>query len=105
MSEERKGTPCPLCSEGNLKVNDSMIYCENRKMKPSGRDFYNEGTCDFHLFFKNKLFGKSLSISDVKRLLKGESIRNAKGDTLTLDLDNDFFTRIDFAEKKEDKFL
>lgn len=102
MSEEKKTTPCPVC-QGKLKKGEKMVYCENYKPKKDGKDWYNEGSCDFHIPFNQKVFGKTLSPADIKRLLAGEILRNSKGDMMSLDLSSDFFTAIEFAPRKEDK--
>jgi hypothetical protein len=96
-------TNCPLCSTGKLKKGAKMVYCENYKPQKEGNEWFNNGECEFHLPFANKVFGRTLKDSDIKQLLEGKTIKNSKGDTMTLDLDSEYFTRIDFATRPEDR--
>ncbi len=99
-------TICPLCGKGTLKVGEKMVYCSERIIKRDGKDFFNDGECDFHIGFKQKIFGRDLTPKDIKALVEGKTIKNKKGDVLRLDLENtEFFTSIDFAERPEDKDL
>ena len=41
----------------------------------------------------------------MKKLLSGETIKNNRGDQMTFDKDSDYFTKVEFAPKKEDKDL
>lgn len=99
---EKKGTPCPVCSR-KLKKGEKMVYCEEYKPKKDGSEWYNEGTCDFRITYKNKIFGRDLTDRDIRTLLEGGSIKNKNGDSAILDVDYEYFVRIDYKEKKEDR--
>ncbi|NPA64961.1 MAG: hypothetical protein GXO16_08310, partial [Epsilonproteobacteria bacterium] len=62
---------CPVCGEGTIKRGEKMIYCSNYKPRKDGSEWYNEGTCDFHIPYNQKAFGKKLTPNDMKRLLAG----------------------------------
>lgn len=96
-------TICPLCRSGILKKGEKMVYCNNYKPKKDGSDWYNQGNCDFHIPYANKAFKRSLSDDDIKILLGGGKIKNKIGDTMVLDLDSEYYTRIEFAKKVEDE--
>jgi len=93
---------CPKCN-GQLKKSETMVFCENYKPVKQGNDFVNEGTCEFRIMFKNKVFG-TIEPNDVKTLLGGGTVKNKKGDSMVLDLDSDFFTKISFAPKVVEDF-
>ena len=99
---EKKGTPCPLCGK-KLKKGEKMVYCEEYKPKKDGNEWYNEGDCDFRITYKNKIFGRDLTDRDIKALLNGETIKNKNGDTAILDVDYEYFVKIDYKDKKEDR--
>ena len=92
---------CPICNS-KLKKVESMVFCENYKpVKAQSGEWINEGTCEFRIMFKNKIFG-TLSGDDVKKMLSGGYAENKKGDKISLDLENKtFFTKIEFAPKEE----
>ncbi|MBR8466510.1 hypothetical protein KDE13_09205 [Campylobacter sp. faydin G-140] len=98
---------CPLCKEGTIKVRENtQVYCTNYETRKDGKDWINVGSCNFHIPFNQKAFGKKLSEADMKKLLNGEKLKNAQGDILELDLSNpngDFFTKITFAPRPEDR--
>ena len=99
-------TLCPLCKKSNLKKRgDVMVLCEGYKpKKEDSGEWTNEGDCEFHIGFKNKVFG-SINASQVKDMVEGKTISNSKGDKMVLDLESNFYTSITFAEKKEDEDL
>jgi hypothetical protein len=98
-------TVCPKCKTGTLKKGEKMVYCSEYKPKKDGNEWKNEGTCDFRIMYKNKAWGSDLAPGDIKKLVDGGTLENKKGDKMTLDLDNEFFTRIEFAPKPEDEDL
>jgi len=98
-------TLCPKCKKGTLKKGEKMVYCTEYKPKKSGNDFVNEGTCDFHIAFKNSAWGKAITPQEIKQIVEGTKVTNQKGDTLELDLDSKFFTKITYAPKQEDEDL
>lgn len=96
---------CPVCGKGTLKAGEKMVYCEDYKPKKDGNDWINEGSCDFHIGYKNPAWGNPLTSKDVIALLEGKMLTNKKGDKMTLDLDSEFYTHIEFKEKKPDRDL
>ena len=105
MAEENSGTICPICGKGKLKSGENQIYCSEykpRKFK-GDKNWSNEGTCNFHIFRENKLFKRTLTNTDFKKLFAGESIKDSDGNAMTFEKDNEYYTRIEFAPKKEDK--
>lgn len=98
-------TICPKCKKGTLKKGEKMVYCSEYKPKKQGNDFINEGTCDFHISFKNGAWGKAITPAEIKQIVEGKTVTNQKGDTLELDLTSKFFTKITFAPKTEDEDL
>ena len=95
---------CPLCGKGTIKNRkDKMVCCDGYKPQKEGSEWFNTGECDFHIPYNQKAFGKQLTKNEMNMLLNGQVLKNKKGDTLTLDLENpDFFTKIDFAPRPED---
>lgn len=93
---------CPVCKSNKLKKVETMVFCEAYKpTKTQSGEWINEGTCTFRILFQNKIFGK-LSDDDIKKMLSGGFAENKKGDKIFLDLQNKtFFTKIEFAPKKE----
>ena len=99
-------TECPKCKKGILKKGDKMVYCsENKPKKKDDGSWGNEGTCDFRITYTNKVFGKTLTAGDIKKLVDGGILKNSKGDTMTLDLESEYYTKIEFAPKVEDEEL
>lgn len=99
-------TMCPKCEKESLKKGENMVYCAG--YKPKKKDdgkWINEGTCDFHIGFSNKVWGGSLTPEDIKKMVDGETLKNKKGDKMSLDLGSEFFTKIEFAPKVEDADL
>ena len=96
---------CPKCQNGNLKKSEKMVYCENYKPKKSDDGkWVNEGSCDFRIMLNNKIFGK-LTPQNVKDLVeKGEILSADKKKKLILDLENQYFCRVEFLEQ-EDEYL
>jgi hypothetical protein len=96
---------CPKCKNGNLKINEKMVYCENYKPKKNEQgEWINEGTCDFRILLHNKIWG-NISRDEIKELVsKGEVISKNGKMKMILDLENPYFTRIEFIEK-EDEYL
>lgn len=106
MSEEqqKEGTTCPLCGKGILRLKQgAYVYCEHYKPTKEGKEWVNGGDCDFHVNFKQKAFGRDLTMADMKKLIAGETLKASNGNTMILNVDNQFFTEITFAEKKQDK--
>jgi len=98
-------TTCPKCKKQNLKKGEKMVYCEEYRPKKVGESWANEGKCDFRINFANRVWGSSLSAGDVKALVDGKKLRNKKGDKMELDLESEYFTKIEFAPKVEDEDL
>lgn len=98
-------TMCPKCGSGTLKKGEKMVYCTDYKPVKNSGVWSNEGSCDFHITYQNKAWGQPLSPGDIKKLVEGETLTSKRGHKMTLDLSNDFFTKIDFAEKGEDEDL
>jgi len=99
-------TTCPKCNKGVLKKGEKMVYCsEYKPAKNDDGSWRNDGTCDFKITYGNKAFGRNLTPSDIKKLVDGEVLTNKKGDKLSLDLKNEYFTKIEFAPKTEDEDL
>ena len=82
-----------------------MVYCAEYKPKKVGETWTNEGECDFRINLANKVWGKSLSGGDVKALVEGKVLSNKKGDKMSLDMESEYFTKIEFAPKVEDEDL
>ncbi len=97
---------CPKCGKGTLKKSEKMVRCsENKPVKMEDGSWGNEGTCDFRIAYANKAFGRSLTPGDIKSLVEGKTLTNKRGDKMTLDLESEYFTRIEFAPKEEDEDL
>jgi hypothetical protein len=98
-------TYCPVCNKGTLKVGDKLVYCSDRVVEKVGNDFIDKG-CLFKVNFdQKKVYGDVLTPGDIKALVEGKTLTSKKGHSLVLDLNNTFFTKITFAEKKADKDL
>ena len=97
---------CPICGNGTIKKGDKLVYCSERKAEKRGNTFVDIG-CKFKIVLdQKKVFGDVLSVSSIKDLLAEKTIISTKGHKMTLDLSNsDFYTKIEFAEKKEDEDL
>ena len=95
-------TMCPKCKNGTLKKGDKMVYCSNYKPTKKGDSWVNEGSCDFKIMYKNKIWGEDLTPADIKKLVDGGELVNKRGDKMKLDLGNEYFTVI---EKVEDEDL
>lgn len=97
---------CPVCHKGTIKKGEKFAYCSERKTEKRGNDFIDIG-CRFKIHFdQTKVFGEKLNTQDIKKLLNNETLVSRKGHKMTLDLTNqDFFTKIEFAPKKEDEDL
>ena len=94
---------CPVC-QGKLKKTDAMVFCENYKpIKNQDGSWSNDGSCEFRITFSNKVFG-TLKTDDIKKMLAGEKVKNKKGDTIELDLNSQYFTKITFAKKEVEDF-
>lgn len=98
-------TICPKCKKENMKKGDSMVYCAGYKPKKVGDIWNNEGSCDFRINFSNKVWGQAVTPAEIKGLIEGKTINNKKGDSMVMDLTNQYFTKITFAEKEEDEDL
>ena len=93
---------CPLCKTGTIKKGDRMVYCDGYQAKKDGNTWFNAGTCDFHISFNQKGLGRTLDDDEMRDLLNGKVLRNPKGDTLQLDIENKpFFTKMVFMEDKD----
>lgn len=99
---------CPVCGKGIKLKRDgngdpSFVYCTENKPEKRGDNWVNTGSCDFRLFFnQKKIFNTTLSDKDMKKLLEGGSVVNAKGDVMEIDVNNkEHFTKFDFKEDEE----
>ena len=95
-------TMCPKCGKGTLKKGGKMVYCSEYKPNKKGNEWVNEGSCEFRIMYKNKIWGKDLTPQDIKTLVDGGELVNDRGDKMKLDLSSEFFTKI---EKQEDEDL
>ena len=100
-------TTCPKCGKGTLKKGEKMVYCsENKPVKNPDGTWGNDGTCDFRIAYAAKAFGRSISPQEIKTIVEGGTITNEKKHaTMTLDLDSEYFTKIEFAPREEDEDL
>ena len=98
---------CPKCNHAELEIRESQavktLCCHEWQPSKSDGEWINKGSCDFRIPFKNKVFG-TLSLEDIKELMRGNQIKNNKGDIMELDLESEYFTKITFAEAKVEKF-
>ena len=98
-------TICPKCKNGTLKKGEKMVYCsEYKPSKNESGEWVNDGTCNFKITFANKVFG-NIDAKQIKSVVEGKIIKNKKGDSMSLDLGSEFFTKIEFAPKVEDEDL
>jgi len=98
-------TTCPKCKSGTLKKGEKMVYCSGYKPAKKGDSWVNEGTCDFRVMYKNRAWGTDLTAADIKKLVEGGELVNKRGDRMKLDLESEYFTKIEFAPKPEDEDL
>jgi len=102
---KKMATICPKCKKENLKKGEKMVYCAEYKPKKENDVWKNDGNCDFRINFANKVWGSPLSAGDIKSLVEGKTLTNKKGDKMVLDMDSEYFTKIEFAPKVEDEDL
>ncbi len=94
-------TMCPKCKEGTLKVGEKMVRCSGYEPEKDAQGvWHNKGNCDFRIPFENKLFGK-ITKEQVKELIEGKTIKNKKGDTMVMDLENQYLVKIEFHKVEE----
>ena len=98
---------CPLCNS-KLKIvtkkeDKSLAYikCEKQKTEKKDDKFVETGDCKFKINFKTKMY--SLSKEQMKDLLDNKPITIRDGNILTLDLDSEMFTKIEFVDKYEEE--
>ncbi|NOQ32515.1 MAG: hypothetical protein GQ570_15525 [Helicobacteraceae bacterium] len=94
---------CPVCKSKlklvTKKETGALAYlrCENQKTEKQGTNFVEVGKCKFKINFKSKLY--DLKRDDMKNLLAGEKIKIKDGNILSLDLEKEMFTDIEFVDK------
>jgi DNA topoisomerase-3 len=82
---------CPLCQSAIIDETN-VFKCENNKFE-NGK----QSGCKF-IFFKNqKLIDAKFALKQFDRVLKGETLIGRNGNKISLDLSNDFFTKIEFV--------
>ena len=100
---------CPKCKSKELEIRTNkkgqrILCCEEWKPKLISdsikKSWKNFGECNFRIPFKNKIFG-TLTLNGIEYLMLGKTIENSRGLTIKLDLDNEFFTKIDYPNKVE----
>lgn len=93
---------CPKCNKGTLKAGEKLVRCDCCVMEklPSG-EWINKGSCDFRIPYEYPNFGK-LSKEDIRALVSGQSVKNKRGDTATLDLQGEYLLKIDFFKFEEE---
>lgn len=98
---------CPLCNEYDLEIRTSKkgaktLACTDYKPQLADDDdknsWQNFGDCEFRIPFKNKLY--SLDMDEVKTLMKGENVEKDEF-TIKLNVENKFFTDIEFKNKEK----
>lgn len=98
---------CPLCNEYDLEIRENKKGAKTlccRDWKPGLQDnldknsWMNFGDCEFRIAFANKIFG-DLSLDDIKSIMSGEQVENENGDTIELDIESKYFTKINFGSK------
>jgi len=98
---------CPLCKEHELEIRESKkgaktLCCTD--WKPMLQDeldknsWMNFGDCEFRIPFKNPVFG-DLSLDDIKSIMANQVVEKSNGDTIELDLESKYFTKINFGSK------
>ena len=102
-NSQQGGTTCPICGKGILKRAEDRIYCSESKPEKVGKEWINNGTCNFVIFRKQKLFGRELADADIKKLLAGGSLKDKNGNLLEFDKESNFFLKVTFAPKQEDR--
>ena len=90
-NSQQGGTTCPICGKGILKRAEDRIYCSENKPEKVGKEWINNGTCNFVIFTKQKLFGR------------GGSLKDKNGNLLEFDKESNFFLKVTFAPKQEDR--
>lgn len=98
---------CPLCNEHELEIRTSKkgnktLACADYKPQLADDDdpnsWQNFGDCEFRLPFKNKLY--SLELDEIKVIMTGGVIERPEF-TIKLNLQNPFFTDLEFKNAKE----
>ncbi len=95
---------CPKCGEGTLKKGEKMVYCSDYKPRKNGNEWVNEGSCDFRIMFRQKILKRSIKPEEIKKIVQGEAVQIDNA-TVSLDLNNPFYLRVEFGEKQEDPDL
>ncbi len=49
-NSQQGGTTCPICGKGILKRAEDRIYCSENKPEKVGKEWINNGTCNFVIF-------------------------------------------------------
>ncbi|EAJ8747104.1 hypothetical protein ACMTF7_001080 [Campylobacter jejuni] len=101
---------CPICNKGTIQQNGdkTIFHCSLQKTEKIGGQYEETGECRFKIFAnQTKYFGKVLTSNDIKAMVEGKGVKNAKGDTMYLDAEagaeTGYFTRVEYAEKKPSK--
>lgn len=98
---------CPLCKEHDLEIRTSKsgaktLACSDYKPMLADDDdlssWQNFGDCKFRIPFKTKLY--NLDLEEVKALMRGDEV-DKKELTIKLNLENKFFTDINFKNKEK----
>ncbi len=93
---------CPKCGEGILKKGQKMVYCTEYKPKKNEKGkWVNEGECDFHIAYKQKLLKRALKQDEIKKIVAGEVIEIDSA-RVSLDVNNPFFIKIEFLNKEDE---
>lgn len=93
---------CPKCGNGTLKKGAKMVYCTNYKPKKNDKgEWINDGSCDFHITYKQKILKRALKPEEIKRLIGGEVVE-IDGALVSLDVNNPFFVKIEFKSKEDE---
>ncbi len=83
---------CPLCRSKIIEAT-KVFRCEKNKFKDN-----KQSGCKFSIIKVQKLLQATLSVPQIELLLKGETLEAPNGNKISLDLTNDFFTKIDYSE-------
>lgn len=98
---------CPLCKEHYLEIRTSKsgnktLVCSDYRPGLADDDdpnsWQNFGDCEFRIPFKTKLY--NLDLEEVKALMRGDEV-DKKELTIKLNLENKFFTDINFKNKEK----